>query len=171
MPVLGVSSVFCLACLTEPRWAKEREGAKEGERPLNNVLSISFFQNSMSSVLLDQRDSCLIQTPKGTAGEGRTMCLCVGTEAWTHSCSHLTVKNAFTHSCLFAAARLRTCILSSHYCFQCINWRTDVIHLTEILFLNDFMWQIINWLTWKVRACVLNIESAVLAHLLQVLYT
>lgn len=41
--------------------------AREGERPLNNVLMVSFSQHS--PLCSGYRDSCLIYSPKGTAGD------------------------------------------------------------------------------------------------------
>lgn len=41
--------------------------AREGERPLNNVLIVSFSQHS--PLCSGYRDSCLIYSPKGTAGD------------------------------------------------------------------------------------------------------
>lgn len=83
-----------------PLRERERERAREGERPLNNVLSVFFF-SEQCALCSGQGDSCLIQTPKGTAG-GAALCLCVGAEAWT--CFHFTsLLNIHSHTYIHLA--------------------------------------------------------------------
>lgn len=67
--VANCASVGCFQCplfgLPDRTLLSGR--AREGERPLNNVLIGSFSQHS--ELCSGYRDSCLIYSPKGTAGD------------------------------------------------------------------------------------------------------
>lgn len=73
--VTACANVGCFQCLLFGLPDRTLLREREGDRPLNNVLSMSFSEQC--ELCLGQRDSCLIQTPRGTAGEGGGLCVCV----------------------------------------------------------------------------------------------
>lgn len=96
--VASCASVGCFQCplFGLPDRTLLRGRAREGERPLNNVLIVSFSQHS--ELCSGYRDSCLIYSPKGTAGDRATF-VCGPRPA-------AVPKRARSHICFYTAATL-----------------------------------------------------------------
>lgn len=78
--VVGCASLGCFQCLLFGLSDRTPQRRREKERAVNNVLNTSFF-SEQCGLCSDRRDSCLIQTLRGTAGEGGwgvggSPCLC-----------------------------------------------------------------------------------------------
>lgn len=120
---VGCFQCLCLACLTEPRWERKRKRASEREWETSEQCAERvFFFLEQCALCSDQRDSCLIQTPKGTAG-GAALCLCVGAEAWT--CFHFTsLLNMHSHTYIHLA--FFVCLPDSDPLFcHPVTWKAD----------------------------------------------
>lgn len=84
-----------------PLREREKESERERVRDLWTMCWACFFFSEQCALCSGQGDSCLIQTPKGTAG-GAALCLCVGAEAWT--CFHFTsLLNIHSHTYIHLA--------------------------------------------------------------------
>lgn len=95
VPVLGVSSVLCLACLTEPCWAGERGR----ERDLWTMCWSGLFHNTGRSV---QATGTAVWSTAPKEQLGTTLRLCDRTDLFPHLAA--VVKRARSHACHFFCA-------------------------------------------------------------------